>query len=242
MEKLVYLIFKKLFSVSYVDPSFRLREYLDSLDGYVARELSGDPSFTVDFQSFGSYVDRIADGFGYVFVGFGFIGYLYRSHGRKHNNNNNNNSWNKKGQHQQQLLPFLDCRNPRASYDRIPPEAKAGLLAGIQMIYASILWNYFTVVLRDIFETNMYGGDSPGQKHMRTELFSAGSTCVLFYIWRNLNHQSLMHAWFLASIYDKCLEYADVVKYVGFSFITLAGFVSFLHTKYLIFRIENTIG
>ena len=198
--------------------AFRVREYIDSLDGYVGRSTRGETKYAVDYVSIGSYVDRIADGIGYGLVCLGMIKYLSRSRRSK----------------DMTLVPVKVPGSPIRK--RFYQETEAGILVTVQILYASTLWNYFTIVLSQIFETTTYVNTEAKLEELGV-LYRAVPTCMLFYFWRTLCHQGLTHFWLLAVIYDKSLEFVDVLKYVGFTGVTVVSVVSFLYTQYLIHRL-----
>lgn len=213
---------------------FKVRDFMDSLDGTVARARRSQVALLVEPGTFGYYFDGICDAIGDTMIFLTIITYCNRNYsiGAKHANG----------------LPYLRL-DAKSVSDTLPTISKSSLRSyfgfcrkyqsaiflficiACQALFSSMFWNYSLITYHNLLETDMYAKTSTGVLAQNTTLKSPAMWMIV-YFWRILNPHSITQLILVAILYDKAFEYLTFIQYLGYIPIFVIGCTSYLYAKY----------
>lgn len=222
---------------------FKVRDYLDGLDGNVARERSLSHSIgqVANPNSFGWMVDGVCDGFG---DGFRFIAFIIVLHrvlsGGKGGSTGDRGAYTllDLGTDTGNICPLPHSSGLRIWLGRLHrywvTYRRAVIVivcVGFQSLYSSILWNYFMINYHRVLETDQYWGDVNYSAVAETQasILRSSSMWMVCYFWRLINPQMITQIQLLAILYDREVDLLLAVQLLGYLPITLVSLGSYLH-------------
>ncbi len=233
---------------------FKLRDYLDSLDGRVARERRNLHIMTVETGTFGYYFDGWCDIFADVFI---YHAIFYQFH--RHNTMAN---------YQASLTHSSGVNGDRTLYRRLSaaeagdkkPAAPSKMknevnifrmsfcrtwwpvyclcwVVAVQTILSSAAWNYNLVRYSEIFDTTRIAS-SPAQASAQDEALKSSTMWMVIYFWRLFNPHSINQFLLIAVLYNKTFEYFITMQYLGYLPIAFVAGLSHIYANVLTSNIE----
>jgi len=227
---------------------FKIRDYMDALDGNVAREinLSHSAGQVANPHSLGWVVDGLCDGLGDCirFIAFG----IYMNHVFVTGKGNHYTSY-------QLLDTKLDycSRLPVTSSLKVLPSSYSHrlylqwvkykkpieimFLVSVQSLLSSILWNYFMINYHLVLETNLEHLYSDGINFRAVataqhNILKSSGLWVIAYFWRLINPQTITQVQLLAVLYSREIELLTNIQLLGFIPLVVIGLFSYIHLSY----------
>jgi len=220
---------------------FKVRDYIDGLDGSIARERSHSHNVghVANPSSFGWMVDGVCDGFGDIFRFIAFIFVLHRAL-----------QGGKQGVGYSLLPVEIDtgvilpgiphCGRLRGWFRclcRFLTTHQRALLiivpVGLQSLFSSVLWNYFMINYHRVLETDQYWGDVNymGVVEAQGSILRSSSMWMVCYFWRLVNPQMITQVQLLAILYNREVDLLMAVPLIGYLPFALVGMGSYVHLQ-----------
>lgn len=208
---------------------FKVRDYLDSLDGWVARARANQVHINPDQGSFGSIVDGTCDGVADVMMLVAIFFLLYR------NNVFNGRTFNRgygylRLDAKQDLLPMKVELNNINFWRRALPIIVMLVLMGGQTIVSTVFWNVNMMSYHKILETDMYAS-TEAQHLVQNEALKSSTMWIIIYFWRLFNPHNLNQFILLAILYNKTFEFCVIMQFWGYLPLITLSLVSYIYAK-----------
>jgi len=228
---------------------FKIRDYIDGLDGSIYRERSNSHAIghVANPSSFGWAVDGVCDGFGDIlrFIAFGLV--MHKMFGN--------------GKISGSSYQLMDCE---ANIICTPRGSESGILKrfffrlyqfwlnyrkpiiimmciSLQSLVSSILWNYFMINYHTVLETDQYAGDVNYREVVRTqnEILKSSPMWMVCYFWRLVNPQNMTQLQLLAILYGKEVDFLLSIQLLGFLPPVIVGLGSYMHLQIAVHAVRN---
>lgn len=189
---------------------FQLRNWLDNLDGVVARSRLGITKHVSLRHTSGYIVDGACDAIGFLV----FVWAVYR-HLRQHSLHMAYRHLNK---------------SVRASASARSNHRRLLWLIGLfllQLALSSAAWNRYILKYSDLLESPSSG---PLQSALKLSILKSSVMFVIIWFWRLTNGHSLMQLLAVSTLTDRTWNFLERVKFVGFIEILALVVVTQLHT------------
>lgn len=226
---------------------FKVRDYMDGLDGDVARERSQTHYVgqVANPDSFGWMVDGVCDGLGDIFRFLAFIAVMKRalSNGKTGAGAGSGYALLDVEKKAGGLCPIvlgeqggrLSLWMARAKMFLLTHSRALVIVAcvGFQSLFSSFMWNYFMINYHRVLETDQYWGDVNYQAVVDTQagILRSSSMWMVFYFWRLVNPQMITQIQLLAVLYDREVDLLLAVQLIGYLPPALVGLGSYLHLQ-----------
>ncbi len=186
---------------------FEFRQFLDDLDGLVARiRLGLDKRKELSLKGTNGYlVDGICDAIGFTLFLIAVFIYLKR----KQNSN----------QTKYQLL--ITNENNRTT-ETTKTLFNYCLLFGLQLLLSSILWNRYIDKFHQLLELN----SNQNNLRIRLEIMKSSFQWIIWFFWRLINAHNLMQFFLLSVWFNKTQEFLRRIHFFGFFIILLIAFLT----------------
>ncbi|TRY76889.1 hypothetical protein TCAL_09230 [Tigriopus californicus] len=213
---------------------FKIRDFMDSLDGTVARARRSQVALLVEPGTFGYYFDGICDAIGDTMIFLAIITYCNRNYsiGAKHGNRLSYLRLDATSI--SNALPTINkpsCRSYFSFCRKNQPAITLFICIACQALLSSMLWNFSLIKYHNLLETDLYAKNSSGILAQNTTLKSPAMWMIV-YFWRILNPHSITQLILIAILYDKAFEYLTTIQYLGYIPILAIGFASQLYARY----------
>jgi len=227
---------------------FKVRDFIDALDGYMAREvlLIQSAGQIPRPYTIGWAVDGICDGLADIFRFYAFAVVIHRvfSNGKCSGGSSSYHLLDTKldvcnilpidnvimrGNAMSRLYQFwLKYRKP----------IEIMMLISLQYLLSAVLWNYFIINYHITLETDLqsYFTDGVNYKALaqaQNTAFKSSSMWVICYFWRLVNPQNVTQIQLFAILYNKEVDLLTNVQLLGFIPTILLGFLSYIHLSYV---------
>ncbi|KAL5012364.1 hypothetical protein ScPMuIL_010915 [Solemya velum] len=192
---------------------FEFRSWLDTLDGTVYRSHAADKIYTSHTSQLGYYVDITADTLGGVFFCVGLWWYITKKIMPQ-----NNEVTTKKS---------LEDGIQNGAVERHPTPIKytRKYLFWIMWKYGFLIfvssgaWTFATKQYEEVFELTLLGEE---RQVLQMEMLRSNTTWLIFWLWRMLEGQTLLHVIAFVAYIDKVWEFINAVPVYGYTaFIAL---------------------
>jgi len=225
---------------------FKVRDYIDGLDGSIARERSHSHRMghIANPESSGWMVDGICDGMGDFFRFVAFIVTLHRVL----------NSGGKVTQNVGTSYTLLDIDTVNMCPVSIGKDNgtiriwvekfyrwwltyRSAIIVmtcvGLQSLFSSVIWNYFMINYHRVLETDQYWGDInyKGVVDTQAGILRSSSLWIVCYFWRLVNPLMITQIQLLAVLYGREVELLLAVPLIGYLPAAVVGLGSYLHLQ-----------
>jgi len=228
---------------------FKIRDYIDGLDGSIYRERSHSHAIghVANPSSFGWAVDGVCDGFGDIlrFIAFGFV--LHKLFGN--------------GKISGSGYQLLDIETNIICPSRESEVGKRKSVFGciyqfwlnyrrpiiimmcisLQSLISSIFWNYFMISYHTVLETDQFAGDINFREVVNTQndILTSSPMWMVCYFWRLVNPQNITQIQLLAILYGKEADLLLSVQLLGFVPPFIVGMGSYMHLQYAVHAVRK---
>jgi len=221
---------------------FKVRDYIDGLDGSIARERAHTHSVghVANPDSWGWMVDGVCDGFGDIFRFIAFIFILHRALQNTKGGSGGSYTLLDMGLDKGTQSGCLENSRVRTCLHRVyrflQSHSKAIFIVGLvgfQSLFSSILWNYFMINYHRVLETDQYWGDVNYRGVVETQagILRSSSMWMVCYFWRLVNPQMITQIQLLAMLYNREVDLIVAVQFIGYLPPILVGLGSYLHLQ-----------
>ncbi|XP_043191792.1 ceramide phosphoethanolamine synthase-like [Amphibalanus amphitrite] len=205
-------------------------EWMDALDGFLARLRAANQAMTSEVGALGYYLDGICDGVSAVAILVVCMVQLKRHPPRQSGHPLQlpvicNKVESKMQESKESLLGGGPVGGPR-----VPVPARAititMFLFGFQLLLASVGWNHAIAGYQQLLEN---GDGSHTAKQLA--VLQAASTWILMWFWRVACFHMLMHCFLIAVFFDKLWEFLTNLRFIGYVALTALIVLNELHLQ-----------
>merc|ERR1711892_922682 len=228
---------------------FKVRDFIDSLDGAIAREVrnSHGDLLVANPESLGWMIDGVCDGIADVLRFIAYIIYLQkiwdRTNGKKSwSNGNISYSILEEGEAEKcSKSIFLWRRKIYQMWTLYKRPVMVVLLIALQTLVTSIIWNYVMINYHRVLETDQYMGDSSVQSvaESQNSILQSSSFVMVCFLWRLINPQIMNQFQFVAILPGVEVEFFQGIYIYGRIPPIIVGAFSYSHLQYSIDLIKN---
>lgn len=204
-------------------------EWMDALDGYLARLRSANQAMTSEVGALGYYLDGVCDGISAVAILLVCMMLL-----KRHPPRQGGNALqlpvicNKVESKLQESKESLLGGGGAGCGPRVPVPTRAititVVLFGFQTLLASVGWNHDITGYQQLLEN---GDGSHTAKQLA--VLQAASSWVLMWCWRVICFHTLMHCLLIAIFFDKLWEFLTHLRFVGYAALTALIVLNEIH-------------
>ncbi|XP_052246373.1 ceramide phosphoethanolamine synthase-like isoform X2 [Dreissena polymorpha] len=208
---------------------FEIRTFLDALDGAVYRARAANKTYESHHSEIGFWIDSTSDTIGGIALMFGILFFLWwKQPPRKEVGPLPWTNDDKNGNHIETSSEKHDTRTHKYYTKKFIFWRCFcyGLLIGI----ASAIWDQTMWSYNDIFMTP---AKSPDVATLQSQALHSSSTFAVWWAWRMLEGQALIHYMLLAILCDSIWEFLRFVQYLGFVILGILIFFSYYHVSSL---------
>ncbi|KAG8225886.1 hypothetical protein J437_LFUL006048 [Ladona fulva] len=217
---------------------FEVRNFLDELDGTIARSRTHHSISYVDVGSTGFFVDGACDTIGSAALYIGAFVYLY--------NHSLTSAISPKSQ-LSSIIPLT--QKPPVSKDSLEwsqsfqnifsisngsMQSKKKVIiviccSAMQMILASLFWNQAMDGYHSILETDT---STPQERELQVEVLKSTTMWIIIMLWRVCNPHALLEMVLVSIFIDKLWSFLRWTQYYGFVIILILSAVTHAHMHY----------
>jgi len=229
---------------------FKIRDYIDGLDGSIYRERSHSHAVghvALGFSNFGWAMDGVCDGFGDIFRFIAFVFVLHRVLG---NGKISGGAYQLMDIERNIICPSKSCESGACqaflcrlyqfwlNYRR---PIIIMVCISLQSLVSSILWNYFMINYHRVLETDQYAGDINYRAlvNKQNEILRSSPMWMVCYFWRLVNPQNITQLQLLAILYDREVDLLLSVQLLGFLPPIIVGVGSYMHLQIADHAVRN---
>ncbi|XP_052768647.1 ceramide phosphoethanolamine synthase-like isoform X2 [Mya arenaria] len=208
---------------------YEVRSFLDAFDGTVYRAHAANKNYMSHHSELGFWIDSTSDTIGGAALMFGVVFCLWWKHQPR--KEINPLPWTTDDKNANLIDHSCEKHDTRTfkHYSKKFIFWRCfcyGSLIGLSSaVWDQTMWSY-----TDVFMANM---KTPELVKLQSEALHSSTTSLLFWSWRMLEGQALVHYILLAIITDKIWEFLRFVQYLGFVVLGLLTFSSYYHLSQL---------
>lgn len=216
---------------------FKVRDYLDALDGFVARQNKHEDKMVPEPGTSGYLFDGACDALGDIFLLLAICHYVYRcspefgmSKLPTSSSSSSSSSTSLASSTKESLITM--------TMSWINPILPTVFLVGMQALVSSLMWNYFMFNYHVLLDSDTFVS-SQAQLLMQNYVFKSSGLWMVAYCWRMFNPHSLTQIILLSVLYNRSFEYMTSVKHIGFAVIFAVSLTSHLYYQYAYYVVIN---
>ena len=224
---------------------FKIRDYLDSLDGYVARQRRQEIHMKIEPNTMGYFFDGICDGLADLMLFLAVTYWFYKNNLMATVSKSSNGYSYQRLEHQKgssDVLP-VTCNNLRSLpfWRRLFPYLVLMILVAGHTIVSSTMWNINLINYNQIFETHTYA-KTEEQMLAQNSCLKSSTMWMVVYFWRLLNPHSINQFILIAILYNKTFEYFNLMQFLGYLPLFFISVLSSIYSRVAISTIMAAAG